>query len=318
MTKKEQLKLHNPVLMLSGFDIIDALFPDAKYKEMIVNLIKGRFNNNKISKDEVKHYYGDSVNHILEKYSDFEVSYIFRVLDYMLNDNQVKMLKTFINHDKQNLMNGVDYTSIKNFEDIEKLNSLSEIKKMGNELEKEIIKIYEDKEWLLLRPLTHLSSMKYGSSTKWCTTSEYEPSYFSRYSKNGALIYCINKMTGLKVASHRDYSEPSTTFWNMQDNRIDSLDTGLPYSILDIVRSEILKNKTNHDLMSEEQINKEALYLLRFEYGEKMSLGIEVTQRVRDINLDLDLPMTEPTIDPTPEPTININRNAMIGRLMAG
>ena len=125
-------------------------------------------------------------------------------------------------------------------------------------------------------------------------------------------------MTGLKVASHRDYSEPSTTFWNMQDSRIDSLDTGLPYSILDIVRSEILKNKTNHDLMSEEQINKEALYLLRFEYGEKMSLGIEVTQRVRDINLDLDLPMTEPTIDPTPEPTININRNAMIGRIMAG
>ena len=94
----------------------------------------------------------------------------------------------------------------------------------------------------------------------------------------------------------------------MQDNRIDSLDTGLPYSILDIVRSEILKNKSNHDLMSEEQINKEALYMLRFEYGEKMSSEFEVTQRVRDINLDL----------PMPEPTIDINRNAMIGRIMAG
>lgn len=316
MTKKEQLKLHNPVLMLSGFDIIDSIFPDVKYKEMIINLIKGRLNNNKISKDEIKHYYGDSMNYILEKYSESELSYIFRVLDYMLNDNQVKMLNTFINYDKQNLMNGVDYTAIKSFDDLEKLNSLSEIKKMGNELEKEIIKIYEDKEWLVLRPLTHLSSMKYGSSTKWCTTSEHEPSYFGRYSKSGALIYCINKMTGLKVAAHRDYSECSSTFWNMQDNRIDSLDTGLPYSILDIVRSEILKNKSNHDLMSEEQINKEALYMLRFEYGEKMSSEFEVTQRVRDINLDL--PMPEPTIDPMPEPTININRNAMIGRIMAG
>lgn len=302
MTKKEQLKLHNPVLMLSGFDIIDALFPDAKYREMIVNLIKGKFNNNKISKDELKHYYGDSINHILEKYSDFEVSYIFRVLDYMLNDNQVKMLSTFINYDKQNLMNGVDYTSIKSFDDLEKLNSLSEIKKMGNELEKEIIKIYEDKEWLVLRPLTHLSSMKYGSSTKWCTTSENEPSYFSRYSKNGALIYCINKMTGLKVAAHRDYSEPSTTFWNMQDSRIDSLDTGLPYSILDIVRSEILKNKTNHDLMSEEQINKEALYMLRFEYGEKRlnintALGLNVVHRVQEDYGDIPSPQPEPTME---------------------
>ena len=307
MTKKEQLKLHNPVLMLSGFDIIDALFPDAKYREMIVNLIKGRFKNNKISKDEMKHYYGDSINHILEKYSDFEVSYIFRVLDYMLNDNQVKMLSTFINYDKQNLMNGVDYTSIKSFDDLEKLNSLSEIKKMGNELEKEIIKIFEDKEWLVLRPLTHLSSMKYGSSTKWCTTSENEPSYFSRYSKNGALIYCINKMTGLKVAAHRDYSESSSTFWNMQDSRIDSLDTGLPYSILDIVRSEILKNKTNHDLMSEEQINKEALYMLRFEYGEKKSAILDMI----NVHRDYPVPVNEITgelqltYETEPQDTIN-------------
>lgn len=324
MTKKEQLKLHNPILMLSGFDIIDSIFPDAKYKEMIINLIKSRFSNNKMSKDELKHYYGDFINHILEKYSESELSYIFRVLDYMLNDSQVKMLNTFINYDKQNLMNGVDYTSIKSFDDLEKLNSLSEIKKMGNELEKEIIKIYEDKEWLLLRPLTHLSSMKYGSSTKWCTTSEYEPSYFSRYSKNGALIYCINKMTGLKVAAHRDYSEPSSTFWNMQDSRIDSLDTGLPYSILDIVRTEILKEKTNHDLMSEEQINKEALYMLRFEYGEKPLM--EAVQRVREIeiprNLRVEEPMEgmaqptmeEPEITPMTARTIPLNINRyMIG-----
>ena len=171
-----------------------------------------------------------------------------------------------------------------------------------NELEKEIIKIFEDGEWLILRPLTHLSSMKYGSSTKWCTTSQHEPTYFSRYIKNGALIYCINKKTGLKVASHRDYSEYSTTFWNMQDHRIDSLDTGLPYSILDIVRSEILKNKTNHDLMSEEQINKEALYMLRFEYGEKRltinaALGLNVVHRAQEDYGDIPIPQPEPTME---------------------
>jgi len=322
MTKKEQLKLHNPVLMLTGFEIINSLFPDAKYKEMILNLIKSGLNNNKISKDELKSYFGNDINPILEKYSDDECSYIFKLLDYIMNDNQFKLINTFINYDKQKLMNGVDYTAIKNYDELEKLNSLCEIRKMGNELEKEIIKIFEDKEWLVLRPLTHLSSMKYGSSTKWCTTSEYEPSYFGRYSKNGALIYCINKKTGLKVAAHRDYSEPSSTFWNMQDSRIDSLDTGLPYSILDIVRNEILKEKTNHDLMSEEQINKEALYMLRFEYGGKPSM--DVTQRVREIHYNLrneepmeemvQLTMEEPTLTPMTARTIplNINRNVTI------
>ena len=302
MTKKEQLKSHNPVLMLSAFDIIDSLFPDAKYKEMIVNLIKQRFNSNKLCKEEISHYYGDNLNQIITKYSDGELSYILRILDNILNEAQVKMITTFINYDKQNLMNGVDYTSIKSFDELEQLNSLSEIKKMGNELEKEIIKIFEDGEWLILRPLTHLSSMKYGSSTKWCTTSQHEPTYFSRYIKNGALIYCINKKTGLKVASHRDYSEYSTTFWNMQDHRIDSLDTGLPYSILDIVRSEILKNKTNHDLMSEEQINKEALYMLRFEYGEKRltinaALGLNVVHRAQEDYGDIPIPQPEPTME---------------------
>ena len=302
MTKKEQLKSHNPVLMLSAFDIIDSLFPDAKYKEMIVNLIKQRFNSNKLCKEEISHYYGDNLNQIITRYSDGELSYILRILDNILNEAQVKMITTFINYDKQNLMNGVDYTSIKSFDELEQLNSLSEIKKMGNELEKEIIKIFEDGEWLILRPLTHLSSMKYGSSTKWCTTSQHEPTYFSRYIKNGALIYCINKKTGLKVASHRDYSEYSTTFWNMQDHRIDSLDTGLPYSILDIVRSEILKNKTNHDLMSEEQINKEALYMLRFEYGEKRltinaALGLNVVQRAQEDYGDIPIPQPEPTME---------------------
>lgn len=302
MTKKEQLKSHNPVLMLSAFDIIDSLFPDAKYKEMIVNLIKQRFNSNKLCKEEISHYYGDNLNQIITRYSDGELSYILRILDNILNEAQVKMITTFINYDKQNLMNGVDYTSIKSFDELEQLNSLSEIKKMGNELEKEIIKIFEDGEWLILRPLTHLSSMKYGSSTKWCTTSQHEPTYFSRYIKNGALIYCINKKTGLKVASHRDYSEYSTTFWNMQDHRIDSLDTGLPYSILDIVRSEILKNKTNHDLMSEEQINKEALYMLRFEYGEKRltinaALGLNVVHRAQEDYGDIPIPQPEPTME---------------------
>ena len=57
------------------------------------------------------------------------------------------------------------------------------------DLEKQIKVVYSDDEWVVLRPLTYHSSLKYGSSTKWCTASESNPDYFLRYVKRGILLY---------------------------------------------------------------------------------------------------------------------------------
>ena len=81
--------------------------------------------------------------------------------------------------------------------------SLADIKSELKGLENETIKVYEDDVWLLVRPLSYLSSKKYGSNTKWCTTTESNSEYFIKYSSKGVLIYCINKKTGYKVASSR-------------------------------------------------------------------------------------------------------------------
>jgi hypothetical protein len=66
-----------------------------------------------------------------------------------------------------------------------------------------------------------------------------------------------------------------------------------------LIREEIGKNKTNREFMSEELSNKEAIYLLRFEYGEKKSISLEqpIIGRVH--------PMEEPMMEQPMEETIN-------------
>ena len=80
----------------------------------------------------------------------------------------------------------------KSFEDLERQVSLAELRLIDKDLEKQIIKLYETNEWLVLKPMSFLASKKYGASTKWCTTQENDPDYYLRYSRRGILIYCMN------------------------------------------------------------------------------------------------------------------------------
>jgi hypothetical protein len=107
--------------------------------------------------------------------------------------------------------------------------SLAEMVLDAKLLEKQTKIVYEDDEWLLVRPLTYQSSKKYGANTKWCTTQSDNSEYFLKYSSKGVLIYCINKKTGYKVASFNslDKNDPEFSFWNQKDSRIDSLQTEL-------------------------------------------------------------------------------------------
>ena len=53
-------------------------------------------------------------------------------------------------------------------------------------------KIYEDDNFLLVIPLTHAASCKYGANTKWCTSSS-DDTMFNKHNKMGSLGYLIIK-----------------------------------------------------------------------------------------------------------------------------
>jgi hypothetical protein len=77
--------------------------------------------------------------------------------------------------------------------------------------EEHINVLLETDEFLLIQPKTHKGSMKYGSNTKWCTTTKNNESIFNRYTRDGFLGYLIDKpgtKTGdyKKVALYLEYN----------------------------------------------------------------------------------------------------------------
>jgi hypothetical protein len=149
------------------------------------------------------------------------------------------------------------------------------------EMETQIIKIHEDDEWLLLRPLTYASSKKYGSNTKWCTTQETNPEYFTKYSSKGVLIYCINKVNGYKVASFYslDKNDPEFSYWNQKDTRIDSTDSELTLELIGFIRDYVKdpKVKTNRYMLGDDMRSKEDV-LLKSKTFRSGSVPMEVEE----------------------------------------
>jgi hypothetical protein len=58
-------------------------------------------------------------------------------------------------------------------------------------------KLYEDETYLLVAPLTHNASCKYGANTKWCTTNRDSDEMFDEHIIGGVLVYLIIKDKGL-------------------------------------------------------------------------------------------------------------------------
>jgi hypothetical protein len=100
----------------------------------------------------------------------------------------------------------------------------------------EVKKIYEDANVLIVRPLTHKASCKYGSGTRWCTTHQ-DPEYFFKYttSKEG-LYYIILKKFDIsnkfyKIAIHlkpNDITWYDATDQTMSEREVEVFNLGAP------------------------------------------------------------------------------------------
>jgi hypothetical protein len=268
MARIDELKKQNPGLNINLVDIINGLFEKTKYTEMTLNLYKS--NQMKMTSGEFNEYVADlHTNYNIEKsklihLSPLEIKMLYRTLsDFGYQNFQI--LSKFVEYNEKNLIENKDLTSYTTFTELELQVSLSDVKALDKVLEKQILKLHEDDEWLVIKPLSFLSSRKYGSATKWCTTTEKEPQYYFKYSKRGILVYCINKKTGNKVAAFKNLNseyDRETSFWNIVDVRVDSIDSDLPMEILKLIKNDFDTCKlTNWDLLTaEEQLNQDNWY----------------------------------------------------------
>lgn len=58
---------------------------------------------------------------------------------------------------------------------------------------KDYKKVYEDDDMVMIVPLTHVGSCKYGQGTRWCTASKTHPQYFEGYNERGVLFRILQK-----------------------------------------------------------------------------------------------------------------------------
>jgi hypothetical protein len=90
--------------------------------------------------------------------------------------------------------------------------------------EKDVTKLYEDDEWVLVHPKTYFAACKYGKNTKWCTTMN--SSTFRQYS---GLLIIINKKTNEKYQT-----DPNTNMFN--DEKDSNLQNFQHKKILDLYK----------------------------------------------------------------------------------
>ena len=258
MNKIEVLKQHNPQLGLSFIEVVKQLYPKNKYIELIINLTKYHYKSSKDAdkerRDLIDYMYRRHAIPLeeLESINNCDLRYINQMLDFIPYRIR-ETLPKFIEYNERGLIENKDLTSYNDIEDVLRQISIAELKSINKELAKQIHKVYEDEEWLVLRPLSREASLKYGAGTKWCTASTEDDWPYYRYTRRGILIYTMNKKTGQKVATFKDIrDEQELSFWNEIDTRIDSYEAGLPKFIMEIIFSEIKSTLTNEDMAPEE------------------------------------------------------------------
>jgi hypothetical protein len=271
MSRIDELKKQHPLYALSAIDIYKMMSPNQtnKYVEMLIKLDKSIATDSYYHSDRYRNEmiacmvdWGLDYNY-LETFDIETLRFVFNSMNHLTSEGKIKIFTKFASYNERKLIENNDVTTYSTWDQIEQAVALADVKSLDKKLEKEIKKIYEDDEWLSLRPLSLEASMKYGANTKWCTTTE-SGQYYARYSARGILIYNINKKTGYKVACFKNLDsnhDNEFSWWDVTDKKIEALDSEAPSSVLEAIRNEIKTTTVaNQLLMTKAEADKLEMY----------------------------------------------------------
>lgn len=266
MPRKKEIIENCPVWstfsLFSVLSILDTTKTN-KYTIMLLNIFEKKLTDSSNQEDtnyfinELKSRFGFDMS----GYTQVEISILFRFIDVFFDSGEIEVIQKFIELNEKKIANGVDVQNINSFSDLNNYLSVATLKSISKKLTNQVKLDYEDEEWLIVRPITLESSVKYGAGTKWCTTSTNNPEHFFRYTREGCLLYVINKNTGLKVACYKNSKEnDSVQFYNQNDDRVDSLIINLPDKIFSVLKNIIISDTvSNKELNTKMWIKSESL-----------------------------------------------------------
>ena len=307
MSKIKDLKTDNSN-SINLVDIIELFSPEkkSKYTELLLRLMKNKKALKEHSNEIVENL--TSNFEFIEKsdfagYNEIQILLIYKFLDSFFNVSDLNNFRKFCEYNERNLIEQNDLSRYKTFEDVINQMSVADLKAEAKELESQIVTLFENEEYIVVRPLTFLASRKYGANTKWCTTQE-GGEYFNKYNKRGVLIYCIGKNNGHKVAAFYslDKNEPEFSWWDAKDTKIESMQSKLPREIRNIVEDVCLDEKavTNHNMMApparkrQEELAKNGYRDLNTVGKKKSRLGSRIENAVERESQEIGLTEPEP------------------------
>jgi hypothetical protein len=229
MSRLDRLKEQHPELNTSVMDIIVKLDPTKTYKytEFLVKKFK-------------------------EFYNDYDDWMIGLGMEMMGSEN-MESLNEFEIHAKANRIVNPDISQYKDFNQIHDAVKEAEEKVRLKELEKQVIKLFDNDEWSVVIPLSYEASKTYGAKTKWCTTQE---KYWEDYHKTYKLIYIQNKKTNEKYAVSRHFEDSKKIqAWMSNDDETSPMLLPLPPEVMSVVICEVNKTDTILELQSKHEIN---------------------------------------------------------------
>mgnify|MGYP001196120059 CR=1 FL=1 len=218
-----------------------------------------------------------------------------RLVEYiidLLSDTNVTNLQVFHELLEKGKIKENDIQKYNSFEDVEKaIVEYEENNHEGNIHEYQ--EIYKDDRWYIVKPLSYYTAKIYGASTKWCTSSRETPKQFYEYSKEGILLYVIDRANNKKWAVHWAIwkgQKEEMSWWDSKDSRIDSIQVDIPFGIMNEVKNHLYKEeKPNITYFSDESlINLKKL--LKLEKKNKESRQFEnLMQDVHGENFNIDI-----------------------------
>ena len=301
---KRELKEQNKDLEIHVVDLINKFDPSdsGKYTKFLTKLLKdklierqsyerkGRLRTLNIA-DRGEFTMPKGVNDL----EDVLISYITEVY----GRENMETLISFHKHVKENRIVGKDINSYDDWEQLTKDVSLATVRQNQKLLEKEIQKVVETDEWLVIRPLTMEASLTYGSGTKWCTAMRNNRDYFYRYSRNGVLCYAISKVDGDKFGLFYDMENNEFSIWNAPDRRIDSIESTIPSDFMNKLYKFMKTEKPNYEYFSDSEKEKcDDYYQLKVEEPVmEEAQAIPMEMEMPDYNGDVCDEMIDTDID---------------------
>jgi hypothetical protein len=223
-------------------------YPDLDYNFIDLVSMLDTTKNNKLTPFLVKQFHdwiqfrGDEKQDSAKEYYKMcevlgtptnELDEILKRMTFKWAQPKLEIIEEFTEHMNANRLVDNDINNYETWESLRTAVSEAEQKHGIKTKKNRIMILHQDSEWFVMKPLSIEASANYGMGTKWCTSS-MNGDFFHRYSKDGVLIYVINRKNSTKYAF---YSSPKEfSVWTEGDARIDSMETIIPFDLLKQVR----------------------------------------------------------------------------------